>query len=85
MGAGFFLGTSRSGAVTLQATPLQLLSSASVNGPYAVDTTALIDPGAKTITVPKSGNTRFYRLVSSTAYTLGRPTVSGNNILLTYQ
>ncbi len=45
----------------------------------------LIDPGSKTITVPKSGNMRFYRLSSGTAYTLGRPTISGSNVVLTYQ
>ncbi len=65
--------------------PLELLSSATVNGPYTLDSTAQIDPGAKTITVPKSGNTHFYRLLSGAAYTLGKPTVSGNNIVLTYQ
>ena len=65
--------------------PLELLSSATVGGPYSYDATALIDPGSKTITVPKSGNTRFYRILSSTGYTLNKPTVSGNNIVLTYQ
>ena len=52
---------------------------------YTLDNTAVFDPSAKTITVPKSGNTHFYRLSSSTAYTLGRPVVSGNNIVLSYQ
>src|SRR5437016_11154503 len=65
--------------------PLELLSSATVNGSFTYDSTALIDPGAKTITVPKSGNTRFYRLSSGTAYTLGKPTISGSNVVLTYQ
>jgi hypothetical protein len=64
---------------------LALFSSASVAGPYTLDNTAVFDPSAKTITVPKSGNTHFYRLSSSTAYTLGRPVVSGNNIVLSYQ
>jgi len=65
--------------------PLALLSSATVNGPYSAEPAALINPSAKTVTVPKSGNTRFYRLASSTAYTLGRPSISGNNIVLNYQ
>ena len=65
--------------------PMSLLSSATVNGPFVADSTAAINPSSKTITVPKSGNTRFYRLGSSTAYTLGRPTISGNNVVLTYQ
>ena len=65
--------------------PLALLSSATVNGPYSVESAALINPSAKTVSVPKSGNTRFYRLSSSTGYTLGRPTISGNNVVLNYQ
>src|SRR6266404_9669036 len=65
--------------------PLELLSSATVYGSFTYDSTALIDPGAKTIIVPKSGNTRFYRLSSGTGYTLARPTISGSNVMLTYQ
>jgi hypothetical protein len=65
--------------------PISLLSSATVNGPYSAESAALINPSSKTVTVPKSGNTRFYRLSSSTGYTLGRPTISGNNVVLTYQ
>jgi hypothetical protein len=65
--------------------PLALASSASAGGPYTIDNTAVFDPGAKTITVPKSGNTRFYKLLSSTGYTLNRPIVSGSNIILSYQ
>src|SRR5207253_67847 len=65
--------------------PLALESAATANGPYSFDATAAIDPGAKTISVSKSGNTRFYRLRSSTAYTLSRPVVSGNDIILSYQ
>jgi len=65
--------------------PLALESSASVNGPFAVESAALINPSAKTVIVPKSGNARFYRLRSSTGYSLGRPSVSGSNIVLNYQ
>jgi hypothetical protein len=65
--------------------PLALLSSPTVNGPYSVESAALINPSAKTVIVPKSGNTRFYRLASSTGYTLGRPIISGNNVVLNYQ
>ena len=68
------------------AQPLQLLSAATVKGPYSAESTAQIDTNAKTITVPKSGSTRFYRLVSTTtAYKLGRPVLSGNNVIMTYQ
>jgi hypothetical protein len=64
---------------------LALFSSSTVAGPYTLDNTAVFDPGSKTITVPKSGNTHFYRLSSSTGYTLGRPVLSGNNVVLSYQ
>ena len=65
--------------------PLSLESAATVNGPYTTETAALIDPGARTITLSKSGDTRFYRLRSTTRYTLSAPTFSGNNVVLTYQ
>ena len=65
--------------------PLVLESAATVAGPYSADLTALIDPGAKTVTVARSGNARFYRLRSSTALAISRTALQGNNILLTYQ
>jgi hypothetical protein len=65
--------------------PLALYSSANVNGPYTFEPGAAIDPSAKTITLPKSGGTRFYRLLSSVGYTLRGPNFSGNNVVLNYQ
>jgi hypothetical protein len=65
--------------------PLALLSAATVNGPYSVESAALINPSAKTVSVAKPGNTRFYRLSSSTPYTLSKPAISGNNVVLSYQ
>ena len=65
--------------------PLVLESAVTVAGPYSADLTALIDPGAKTVTVARSGNARFYRLRSSTALAISRTALQGNNILLTYQ
>ena len=65
--------------------PLVLESAATVAGPYAADLTALLDPGAKTVTVARSGNARFYRLRSTTAYTFSNIAVKGSNVLLTYQ
>jgi hypothetical protein len=65
--------------------PLALESAASVNGPFATESAALIDPGNKMVTVPKSGATRFYRLRSSGGYTLSQPVFSGGNVVLSYQ
>ena len=62
----------------------QLESSATVEGPFSSDPAALIDAGARTITVPKSGTARFYRLRSTTAYRLGLPNFSGDNVVLNY-
>jgi hypothetical protein len=65
--------------------PLVLESAAKAAGPYSADLSALIDPGAKTVTVARSGNARFYRLRSSTGLTITSIAVQGNNVLLTYQ
>jgi len=65
--------------------PVFLESSATVTGPYTLENGALIDPGAKTVTLPKAGDTRFYRLRSTTRYTLSAPTFSGSNVVMTYQ
>jgi hypothetical protein len=65
--------------------PLVLESAANATGTYAADATAVIDPSATTITVPRAGNTRFYRLRSSIASTITSIAVQGNNVLLTYQ
>ena len=62
----------------------QLESSATVEGPYSFELTALIDQRARTITVPKSGTARFYRFRSTTAYRLGLPNFSGDNVVLNY-
>src|ERR1043166_6813238 len=65
--------------------PLALYSSSKATGPYTFEPGAAIDPSAKTITLPKSGGTRFYRLLSSVGYTLRGPNFSGNNVVLNYQ
>ena len=65
--------------------PMALESAPAATGPYATESGALINPSAHTITLPKSGSTRFYRLRSSTAYTLSNPSFSGNNVVLNYQ
>lgn len=41
---------------------IQLESAASVTGPFAVDSAAVVDSNRSAITVPASGNYRFYRL-----------------------
>ena len=43
-----------------------------------------INLATKTITVPKSGNMQVYRIRSNTALTIRRITVSGGNVVITY-
>ena len=45
---------------------------------------ASVDAVAQTITVPVSGNTRFYRIRSDTALTITSVRVSGGNAVLKY-
>jgi len=64
-----------------------LVSAATVNGPYVTDNTAVIDQNAKTVTVPKSGSAKFYKLltVGTSNTTITSTKVSGANIVMTYQ
>jgi hypothetical protein len=59
------------------------LSSATVNGPYAVAHNAVVDQNAKTLTVPLSGTAKFFRLSSPSAATLSAHVV-GSNLVLNY-
>jgi hypothetical protein len=60
------------------------LSSATVNGPYTVDHTAVVNENTKTVTVPLSGAAKFFRLSSPSATTLSAHVV-GSKLVLTYQ
>ncbi len=65
-------------AIKVQSSPL-------VTGGYADDATAVIDTGAKRITIPLSGAIRFYRLVGASALSITSTQVQGANIILQYQ
>lgn len=65
-------------------TTVHLFSSATVDGPYTEETAAIVDAGSRTITVPASGATRFYRLSSPTALTISNLSVSGGIVTLKY-
>ncbi|MBL9169359.1 MAG: hypothetical protein JNN07_16585 [Verrucomicrobiales bacterium] len=62
----------------------ELFSSASVNGPFAKEASATVDPAAKTISVAVSGSARFYRVSSESAVTIKGITVQGNTVTITY-
>ena len=63
-----------------------LVSAAVVTGPYTDATGQSLNLGTKTITVPMSisGSLQFYRIRSSTALTIRNITISGGNVVITY-
>jgi type VI secretion system secreted protein VgrG len=61
-----------------------LASAAVATGPYTDAPGQSVNPAAKTITVPGSEGVRFYRIISGMALTITRITVSGGNVVITY-
>jgi hypothetical protein len=66
------------GAITVAA-----YSSATVDGAFTPDATAIVDTNAKQITIPIGAGNRFYRL--SSGVTLTGTKISGNNLVFNYQ
>jgi hypothetical protein len=80
----------RNGAVALDANtitvpnPVILVSAAVVTGPYTDAAGQSVNLATKTITVPKSGNMQFYRISAVTSLTITSITLSGGNVVITY-
>jgi len=80
----------RNGAVTLDSNTVTapntvtLVSAAVANGPFTYASGQSLNLATKTITVPKSGSVQFYRTRSNTALTITRITISGGNVVITY-
>jgi Ice-binding-like len=84
----------RNGAVALDANTITipntvtaaviLVSAALVAGPYAGATEQSVNLATKTITVPRPVSTQFYRILAGTALTLTSITLSGGNVVITY-
>jgi hypothetical protein len=84
----------RNGAVALDAntitvpnivTPaVTLVSATVVTGPYTDAVGQSVNLATKTITVPTSGAMQFYRIRSGTALAITSITVSGGNVVITY-
>jgi hypothetical protein len=70
--------------LTGPAPSLELHGSTSVNGPYTVQTGAIVNDTAKTITVAQSGTAMFYRLRGSSALTIKSVAIQGANIVIGY-
>ena len=67
----------------LAGTPI-LVSATTIAGSYADAIGQTLDLGTKTITVPLSGNTQFYRIRSATALTITSISISAGNVVITY-
>lgn len=63
----------------------KLYSSATVNGTYLEETGAVVNTISKTITVPVSGATRFYRITFTSQLTISSINLSGSDVVLTYE
>ena len=67
------------------ATTPTLVSAAVVAGPYLDAIGQSLNLVIKTMTVPLSGNTQFYRIRSVTALTITNINISGGNVVITYE
>jgi hypothetical protein len=83
----------RNGAVALDAntiriptatSPAVLQSAATVTGPYADVTGQSANLATQTLTFPLSGGAQFYRIRAGTALTITSITISGGNVVITY-
>jgi hypothetical protein len=63
--------------VTVQSSPV-------VNGPFADDPTATVNPGTRTITIPTAGLARFYRLQAIAPVNIATISLAGGTVTLTY-
>ena len=61
-----------------------LVSATAVTGPYTDSAGQSVNFANKTITVPKSGASQYYRIRSGTALTITSITLSGGNLVITY-
>jgi hypothetical protein len=74
-------------AITISETitaSVTLVSAAVVTGPYTDAAGQSVNLATKTITVPKSGTAQFFRIRSGTALTITSISISGGNMVITY-
>jgi hypothetical protein len=64
---------------------LKLLSSPSVTGTFVEETGATINTDTRTITLPRSGDTRFYVISAATSHRITAVSVAANTVTLNYQ
>ena len=61
-----------------------LVSAATATGSFTEAAGQSVNLETKTITVPMSGNMRFYRIMAGMAFTITSITVSGGHVVITY-
>src|SRR5258705_193094 len=64
--------------------PVVLESAAEATGPYNDAAGQVVDLVTKAIVVPQSGSMQYYRIRSTTAHTITAITISGSNVVLTF-
>jgi hypothetical protein len=64
---------------------VSLYSSSTANGAYAVDSTAVCDGNAQTVTVPISGGAKFYKLNWLGPVRVTKVAKSGSSIVISYK
>ena len=69
---------------TTVAPSVTLVSAGVVTDPYTDAAGQSLNLATKTITVPMSGNMQFYRIRSGTALSITGISVSGGNVVITY-
>jgi hypothetical protein len=65
--------------------PPQLYSSATVDGSYAPEPAALWDAGKKQFSISQQGDMRFYRIGWNTQVSITGISLTGGNVVLSYQ
>lgn len=64
---------------------VSLVGSATVTGPYTEEAGATINPEARTITIPRTGQARFYQIRAGSELRIVDTQISGANLMLTYE
>lgn len=64
---------------------VQLESSVVVTGPFSAESAATIDAAAKTVTVPRTGESRFYRLRADVPYHFKSISITAGNVVMIYE
>jgi hypothetical protein len=69
--------------ILLVQSPVQVYSSASLNGPYGVEASANVNVANRTVSIPVNGAVRFYRLSSSLPVSTRAIQASATTVTLT--